>query len=69
MTLLAGGSLGHRWPGPGAPHPLVASHLQVDTRVPVGGYDQPGLDGQNGSRSSKKTKTGISTQPTMSWTR
>ena len=69
MTLLAGGSLGRRWPGPGAPHPVVASHLQVYTRVPAVGYDQPGLGGQNGSRSSKKTKTGICAQPTMSWTR
>ena len=69
MTLLARGQSRTPRPGPGAPHPVVASHLRVDTRVPVMGYDQPGLDGQNGAFSSKKTKTGITAQPTMSWTR
>jgi hypothetical protein len=50
-------------PGPGAPYPVVASHIRVDARVPVVGHGQLG---QNGAFSSKKTRTGITAQPTMS---
>src|ERR1700746_3304951 len=35
MRLLSRASLGRRCPGPGAPHPVVASHLRVDARVLV----------------------------------
>src|SRR5215471_9242321 len=35
MRLLAGAGPGRRCPGPGAPHPGVASHLRVDARVLV----------------------------------
>ena len=44
-------------------HPVAAGHARVDTRVPVMCHDQ---SGQNGAFSSKKTKTGITAQPTMS---
>jgi hypothetical protein len=42
---------------------ITASHLWVDAPVPVTGHGQLG---QNGAFSSKKTKTGICAQPTMS---
>ena len=67
MTLLArGASLRRYWPGLGAPHPVAASHVRVDTRVPVTGHGQDAGSGQNGALSSKKTTTGITAQPTMS---
>ena len=63
MTLLARGRSRRYWPGPGAPHPVAASHVRVDARVPVTASSQLG---QNGAFSSKKTTTGITAQPTMS---
>jgi hypothetical protein len=67
MTLLARASLGRRWPGPGGPHSVIAGDVRLDTRVPVTGHGQRGSGrGQNGALSSKKTKTGICAQPTMS---
>jgi hypothetical protein len=69
MTLLARGHLGRRGPGPGAPPSSGGgkSHARWH-RVPVMGHGQ-GIGwgcGQNGLRSSKKSKTGICAQPTMS---
>jgi hypothetical protein len=62
MTLLAGASL--RTPLAGTRSASSGSdHMRIDNWVPVAGHDQVG---QNGVRSSKKTKTGICAQPTMS---
>lgn len=67
MTLLARGqSKDATGRDPGALHPVAASHVRVDTRVPVTGHGQGVGSGQNVALSSKKTTTGISAQPTMS---
>jgi hypothetical protein len=67
MTLLARGQSRTLPAGTRSTSPVVANHVRVDTRVPVMCHDQG--SGQNGAFSSKKTKTGITAQPTMSWTR
>ena len=66
MTLLARSQSKTLLAGTRSVHPVAASHVRVDARVPVMCHDQSSSGGQNGVPSSKKTRTGITAQPTMS---
>jgi hypothetical protein len=63
MRLLARGRSRAPLPGTRSASSSAGSHMRVDARVPVVGHGQLG---QNGAFSSKKTRTGITAQPTMS---